>query len=230
MQGRRICSVWWTGSRIRPRERAKRRQNERHDHEYVHKKEADEPATPRKKQKSVSTTHTPRSSAKTSKYITPTHKRITVKAPLEITPLGTRLLSPSQFLSSPYAHARTTLHVSAVPAALPCRINEFTTVYNHLHSAITSGTGTCIYISGTPGTGKDRYSARGRVYATRFSIYQTISNPSTSSKSMVSSSLNHINLIPCYGKHSKAIVSLPHMPYLCSSTSSHTQVHVECRV
>ena len=128
--------------------------NERHDHEYVHKKEADEPATPRKKQKSVSTTHTPRSSAKTSKYITPTHKRITVKAPLEITPLGTRLLSPSQFLSSPYAHARTTLHVSAVPAALPCRINEFTTVYNHLHSAITSGTGTCIYISGTPGTGK----------------------------------------------------------------------------
>lgn len=134
--------------------KSKSSQVQRHDHEYVHKKDIDEPATPRKKQKTVSTSHTPRSSAKTSKYLTPTHRRIMIKAPLEITPLGTRLLSPSQFLSSPYAHARTTLHVSAVPASLPCRSNEFTTVYNHLHSAITEGTGICIYISGTPGTGK----------------------------------------------------------------------------
>jgi origin recognition complex subunit 1 len=134
--------------------KSKSSQVERHDHEYVHKKHIDEPTTPRKKQKTVSMSHTPRSSAKTSKYLTPTHKRVTIKAPLEITPLGTRLLSPSQFLSSPYAHARTTLHVSAVPSSLPCRTNEFTTVYNHLHSAITEGTGTCIYISGTPGTGK----------------------------------------------------------------------------
>lgn len=38
--------------------------------------------------------------------------------------------------------------------SLPCRQNEFATVYTHLESAITEGTGACIYISGTPGTGK----------------------------------------------------------------------------
>lgn len=79
--------------------------------------------------------------------------RIFVKKPLEFTPLGTRVLSPSHF-ASPYRQARTLLHVSAVPASLPCRKNEFDTVYSHLSAAISEGTGTCIYISGTPGTGK----------------------------------------------------------------------------
>lgn len=37
---------------------------------------------------------------------------------------------------------------------MPCRNNEFNTVYTHLEAAITAGSGACIYISGTPGTGK----------------------------------------------------------------------------
>ena len=112
-----------------------------------------QPETPRKRRK-ITSASTPRSSTKVAKYGTPTHKRIIIKKPLEITPLTTRFLSPSAFTSSPYAHARTNLHVSAVPVSLPCRTNEFSAVYNTLYSAITEGTGTCIYISGTPGTGK----------------------------------------------------------------------------
>jgi len=79
--------------------------------------------------------------------------RIVVKKPLEFTPLGTRVLEPSHF-ASPYRQARTLLHVSTVPESLPCRKAEFDTVYNHLSAAIMEGTGACIYISGTPGTGK----------------------------------------------------------------------------
>lgn len=79
--------------------------------------------------------------------------RIVVKKPLEFTPLGTRVLPPTHF-ESPYRQARNLLHVSTVPDALPCRKNEFNTVYNHLSAAIMEGTGACIYISGTPGTGK----------------------------------------------------------------------------
>jgi len=41
-----------------------------------------------------------------------------------------------------------------VPASLPCREDEFAEVYTHLEKAITDGTGSCIYIAGTPGTGK----------------------------------------------------------------------------
>ncbi|KAK1239591.1 hypothetical protein MKX07_001045 [Trichoderma sp. CBMAI-0711] len=48
---------------------------------------------------------------------------------LEFTPLATRKLSPSQVQSSPFQIARS-------------------------QAAITEGTGNCIYISGTPGTGK----------------------------------------------------------------------------
>jgi origin recognition complex subunit 1 len=77
-----------------------------------------------------------------------------VKKPLEFTPLGTRVLDPSHFVSSPYRQARALLHVSSVPASLPCRNGEFETVYAHLRAAIGEGTGACIYISGTPGTGK----------------------------------------------------------------------------
>ncbi|KAI1615113.1 origin recognition complex subunit 1 [Exophiala viscosa] len=126
------------------------------DLEYDQKKETvqDEPTTPRKRKKMTSAVSTPRSSIKGSKYSTPTHKRIMIKKPIEITPLGTRILSPAQYMSTPYSHARTTLHVSAFPTSLPCRSNEFTTVYSHLYSAIVDGSGACIYISGTPGTGK----------------------------------------------------------------------------
>lgn len=80
--------------------------------------------------------------------------RIIVKKPLEFTPLGTRILSPSHLTSSPFQVARSRLHVAAVPTALPCREQEFQTVYSHLEAAISEGSGSCIYISGTPGTGK----------------------------------------------------------------------------
>jgi origin recognition complex subunit 1 len=80
--------------------------------------------------------------------------RIIVKKPLEFTPLGTRVISPTQIYASPFQLARSKLHVAAVPATLPCRENEFSEVYSHLESAITDGSGACIYISGTPGTGK----------------------------------------------------------------------------
>lgn len=77
-----------------------------------------------------------------------------MKKPLEFTPLGTRILSPLHTTSSPFQLARTTLHVSSVPTSLPCRGEEFSTVYEHLEAAISAGSGSCIYISGTPGTGK----------------------------------------------------------------------------
>jgi len=126
------------------------------DRDYEDKREEgydETPFTPRKQRK-ITAASTPKSSAKVSKYTTPTHKRIMIKKPIEITPLGTRILTPNQYMSTPYSHARTTLHVSAVPTSLPCRSNEFSTVYSHLYSAIADGFGACIYISGTPGTGK----------------------------------------------------------------------------
>jgi origin recognition complex subunit 1 len=111
------------------------------------------PKTPRKRRK-LNDAATPTSARKDArKFLTPTHKRIVVKKPLEFTPLGTRILSPSA-LNSPFQQARNQLHVSSVPAALPCREEEFSTVYSHLEAAITDGSGSCIYISGTPGTGK----------------------------------------------------------------------------
>ncbi len=116
--------------------------------------EPDEPKTPSKKRK-FSQALTPTSKAKRSpqKFITPTHKRIVVKKPLTFTPLSTRILSPHH-TSSPFQLARTNLHVSSVPLTLPCRTAEFDTVYTHLEAAISAGSGACIYISGTPGTGK----------------------------------------------------------------------------
>ncbi|KAJ5689878.1 Origin recognition complex subunit 1 [Penicillium macrosclerotiorum] len=123
------------------------------DTDYVEaKNETAAPSTPRKRQRMAATNTTPKSQRK-KPLTTPSHKRIVVKKPLEFTPLGTRVLSPSHF-ASPYRQARTLLHVSAVPESLPCRKNEFDTVYNHLSAAILEGTGACIYISGTPGTGK----------------------------------------------------------------------------
>jgi origin recognition complex subunit 1 len=64
------------------------------------------------------------------------------------------MLDPEHVYSSPFQTARSRLHVSAVPTTLPCREDEFASVYSHLEAAISDGSGTCIYISGTPGTGK----------------------------------------------------------------------------
>ncbi|ORZ08305.1 P-loop containing nucleoside triphosphate hydrolase protein [Absidia repens] len=69
-----------------------------------------------------------------------------------ITPLR-QVQSNSTPLSS-YELARERLHVSAVPDSLPCREDEFDEISGYLESALQEGTGTCIYISGVPGTGK----------------------------------------------------------------------------
>ncbi|KAI1421052.1 ATPase [Xylaria sp. FL1777] len=98
---------------------------------------------------------TPRKRQKTSRVATPSSRnRIMVKKALEFTPLATRILSPSHNQSSPFQIARAQLHVASVPTTLPCRETEFGIVYSHLEAAITDGSGACIYISGTPGTGK----------------------------------------------------------------------------
>ncbi|KAM0723283.1 hypothetical protein Q7P37_001484 [Cladosporium fusiforme] len=134
----------------------KREENEYGLEDIDEDAELDDPATPRKRRKMTSATPTPSKAKQRTprKFTTPTHKRIVTKKPLEFTPLGTRMLSPTQMQASPYQLARSTLHVSAVPHALPCRESEFDTVQSHLEAAITAGTGACIYISGTPGTGK----------------------------------------------------------------------------
>ncbi|KAK1688136.1 ATPase [Colletotrichum godetiae] len=81
-------------------------------------------------------------------------KRVMVKKTLEFTPLGTRKLSLERLQSSPFQLARSQLHVASVPRSLPCRESEFNLVYSHLEAAIADGSGSCIYIAGTPGTGK----------------------------------------------------------------------------
>ncbi|OTB16086.1 hypothetical protein K445DRAFT_317718 [Daldinia sp. EC12] len=97
---------------------------------------------------------TPRKRQKTKQVVTPSNRRVVVKKALEFTPLATRILSPSHHQSSPFQIARAQLHVASVPTSLPCRESEFSLVYSHLEAAITDGSGACIYISGTPGTGK----------------------------------------------------------------------------
>lgn len=110
--------------------------------------------TPRKRRRATTATPTKQKTQNPRRQLlTPSHRRIVTKKALEFTPLGTRILDPS-VTASPHQLARSTLHVSAVPHALPCREDEFATVYSHLESAITANTGSCIYISGTPGTGK----------------------------------------------------------------------------
>ncbi|KAH9883715.1 P-loop containing nucleoside triphosphate hydrolase protein [Xylariomycetidae sp. FL2044] len=100
------------------------------------------------------TVATPRKRQKVSKIVTPSNRKVVVKKALEFTPLATRTLSSSHHQSSPFQMARAQLHVASVPTSLPCRESEFSLVYSHLEAAITDGSGACIYISGTPGTGK----------------------------------------------------------------------------
>lgn len=120
---------------------------EEEDEEF---QEAAVPQTPSRRRKAAANKS---SSTKNKLFITPKNRRIVVKAPLEFTPLALRTLSP-QAHSTPFSLARSKLHVSAIPDSLPCRENEFSEVYSYLSAAISEGTGSCIYISGTPGTGK----------------------------------------------------------------------------
>jgi len=73
---------------------------------------------------------------------------------LEFTPLSTRQVSITDPATSSFQAARSRLHVASVPTSLPCREKEFNEVYLHLQKAISNGSSNCIYISGTPGTGK----------------------------------------------------------------------------
>lgn len=72
---------------------------------------------------------------------------------MPIVPLR-RVHERDQTDQTPYALARERLHVSAVPDSLPCREDEFMNIMGYIESAIHEGTGTCVYISGVPGTGK----------------------------------------------------------------------------
>ncbi|KAJ8978816.1 hypothetical protein NQ317_018906 [Molorchus minor] len=56
--------------------------------------------------------------------------------------------------STPLMKARSHLHVSYVPTALPCREKEYSGVFNFLEGKLLDGCGGCMYISGVPGTGK----------------------------------------------------------------------------
>ena len=127
--------------------------------EFIAKDDEDNDGLPKtpKKRRRLENAGTPGSRNKDrtpSKFTTPTPRRYAIKRPLEFTPLGTRILSSQYTQASPYQVARTHLHVSSVPMSLPCREEEFAHVYTQLEAAITDGTGSCIYISGTPGTGK----------------------------------------------------------------------------
>ncbi|KAF2691121.1 P-loop containing nucleoside triphosphate hydrolase protein [Lentithecium fluviatile CBS 122367] len=139
----------------RKRRRAPKEIDDRDDFVVPDSDDDGAPKTPKKRRRlnDAATPTSSRQSPAARKFLTPTHKRIVIKKQLEFTPLGTRVLSPSA-LSSPFQIARNQLHVSSVPAALPCREEEFSAVYSHLEAAITDGSGSCIYISGTPGTGK----------------------------------------------------------------------------
>ncbi|KAG5437366.1 hypothetical protein PCANB_000797 [Pneumocystis canis] len=99
--------------------------------------------TPKKRKKNI------------NKMITPLSERRKVhKKPLETTPLPLRYLSCDESVFSPYQSARSRLHVSTVPSTLPCREKEFSLIYSQVLNALETGHGECIYVSGTPGTGK----------------------------------------------------------------------------
>jgi hypothetical protein len=53
-----------------------------------------------------------------------------------------------------YADAKRVLHVSTTPEHLPCRESEFEVLYGYVELALKENTGSCIYVSGVPGTGK----------------------------------------------------------------------------
>ncbi|CDS13846.1 hypothetical protein LRAMOSA06020 [Lichtheimia ramosa] len=82
-------------------------------------------------------------------------------APRSIKRLNTTAITPLQrraqdrsTASTSYEIARERLHVSAVPDSLPCREDEFADIMGFVEGAVESGTGTCIYVAGVPGTGK----------------------------------------------------------------------------
>ncbi|KAM9358455.1 origin recognition complex subunit 1 [Symphorus nematophorus] len=107
------------------------------------------PRTPRSKQKTRSSTRTPRKTP--NKKITPGTPRTPHRA---ATPSIPSRSLPARQPANVLEEARTRLHVSSVPESLPCREQEFQDIYSFVESKIIDGTGGCMYISGVPGTGK----------------------------------------------------------------------------
>lgn len=56
--------------------------------------------------------------------------------------------------SKAFQDVKRRLHTSAKLASLPCREEEFASIYINLESAIQERSGCCVYVSGTPGVGK----------------------------------------------------------------------------
>ncbi|CAG8496374.1 5611_t:CDS:2 [Ambispora gerdemannii] len=100
--------------------------------------EEEMPSTPKSKRKSP------------TKAKTPSPKK---RRSLPNTALPQRTQQPVES-ETPFERARKILHVSAVPEYLPCRENETSQILSYVQEAIKEKNGTCIYISGTPGTGK----------------------------------------------------------------------------
>ncbi|KAL7396535.1 hypothetical protein ABVT39_007448 [Epinephelus coioides] len=104
--------------------------------------------TPRSKQKTRSSTRTPRKTP--NRKVTPS----TPRTPHRATPSIPSRSLPARKPANVLEEARTRLHVSSVPESLPCREQEFQDIYSFVESKIVDGTGGCMYISGVPGTGK----------------------------------------------------------------------------
>ncbi|XP_054593429.1 origin recognition complex subunit 1 isoform X3 [Nothobranchius furzeri] len=119
------------------------------DEEVVVKKSRGSAAlTPRPKQKTNSTTRTPKKTPR--KQAAPS----TPRTPRTATPIIPSRSLPARRPANILEEARIRLHVSSVPESLPCREQEFQDIYSFVESKILDGTGGCMYISGVPGTGK----------------------------------------------------------------------------
>lgn len=68
----------------------------------------------------------------------------------KVLPQAPRLLAESTLVD----RAMAALHPASDPVTHPCRDEQYDRLFIALESAIAAETGTCIYISGTPGTGK----------------------------------------------------------------------------
>lgn len=56
--------------------------------------------------------------------------------------------------SDAFKDLKQKLHLSTKLSSLPCREDEFTTLYLNIETSIQQKTGCCLYVSGTPGIGK----------------------------------------------------------------------------
>lgn len=137
--------------------------------------EIDNESSPRKRK------YTPRQkrakrtkSASTSANSSPNKKRIDVKPELKMPKLpqviykvqiesdnsdtevneNTLSKQPGVRTTQVLRHAKKKLHTSFKLKTLPCREEQFEQIYASLESAVEFQNGCCLYVSGTPGTGK----------------------------------------------------------------------------